>query len=820
MTRLLAVAATALSTVAVVGGSDVAARIDSTGDPAEIVPGDAFTRSFDIAHNPERDEYFAVWNDLGPTGFAVLDVVGQRLDATGSPLGGPVVVAAQDVNGSGRMLQGTFAPPSVAYNASTDQYLVTFARGSTQASKPAANLRSAEVFGQLVSDQGATVGAEVSLNPIMGNFVFCIPRYPQVTADPGTGGYALIYNRIYGTTSSGGECGGLEPSTAVTVIQALSGSLVRGAMVDFPVTAGGWVSSEIGHNPVTGQLMVTQPYAGLKVGSDNRNGRRFPAQIYSSSLSTIGPLRVVDVDPYDPSSREATGPVNRVFPVADPVTGNWFTVATARFNGPAWTNLLSSSGESLRTGTKMFGGTPQAAAAVGDGTFVYSTNAGTVVQVRADGTEVHTVSPVSSTVVDTNAVAMSGNGTGAGVGIAEGSTVSYGFDVVAPGALPVPPARLLETRDGSEFTTIDGEFEGDGKVPDGEFVALDVAGRGGVPDDAGAVLLNIAAAGAASGGFVTAYPCDAAERPTTSNLNYSAGGAASAAAIAKVSVDGTVCLFTSASAHLIVDVNGYVPAGGSVTPVVPARLLETRDIAGSETVDDASEAIGARRSLQVTPLTVAGRGGVADDADAVLVNVTAINPSVRAFLTVYPCDEDRPTAANLNASAGGVVNNLVMAKVADDGTICVFTSADTDLVVDVAAYVPSGGGLLPVVPARLLESRSGAGNVTIDGQNQADGRIGADGVKTIPTHGRGGVDAAATGVMLNVAYIAPTTGGFMTAYPCDEERPTAANLNFAAGDVGSNAVFVKLSGSGTVCVYSTSVSDLAVDVVGYTVDKS
>ncbi len=72
---------------------------------------------------------------------------------------------------------------------------------------------------------------------------------------------------------------------------------------------------------------------------------------------------------------------------------------------------------------------------------------------------------------------------------------------------------------------------------------------------------------------------------------------------------------------------------------------------------------------------------------------------------------------------------------------------------------------------------------------------------------------------MNVASIRPDDSEFITAYPCDEDRPQASNVNFAAGAVVSNAVVVKLSSSGTVCLGSTSRTDLAADVVAYSVDS-
>ena len=69
-------------------------------------------------------------------------------------------------------------------------------------------------------------------------------------------------------------------------------------------------------------------------------------------------------------------------------------------------------------------------------------------------------------------------------------------------------------------------------------------------------VLNVTALEAGDAGFVTVYPCDAA-LPVASNLNFAAGDTIPNAVIAKLSSAGSVCLFTSSAAGLIVDVNGY-----------------------------------------------------------------------------------------------------------------------------------------------------------------------------------------------------------------------------------------------------------------------
>lgn len=64
--------------------------------------------------------------------------------------------------------------------------------------------------------------------------------------------------------------------------------------------------------------------------------------------------------------------------------------------------------------------------------------------------------------------------------------------------------------------------------------------------------------------------------PTASNLNLVAGGTSPNAVISEVGQLGRVCLFTQNGAHLVADVNGYIPAWSNYVANVPDRILETR----------------------------------------------------------------------------------------------------------------------------------------------------------------------------------------------------------------------------------------------------
>ncbi|MCU1390984.1 MAG: hypothetical protein JWL72_4322, partial [Ilumatobacteraceae bacterium] len=80
------------------------------------------------------------------------------------------------------------------------------------------------------------------------------------------------------------------------------------------------------------------------------------------------------------------------------------------------------------------------------------------------------------------------------------------------------------------------------------------------------------------------------------------------------------------------------------------------------------------------------------------------------------------------------------------------------------------------------------------------------------------VDAAnlaSTGaVVLNVTGIGATGDGYVTVYPCGSSRPTASNLNLVQGSTAPNLVIVKVGTGGTVCLYTQSGADLAVDISG------
>lgn len=389
---------------------------------------------------------------------------------------------------------------------------------------------------------------------------------------------------------------------------------------------------------------------------------------------------------------------------------------------------------------------------------------------------------------------------------------------VVESLVPLTPARIFETRSDNADTTYrtyDGKYNNVGRRGDDTITPFKVRGRARIAVDAAAVMLNVTAVFPDGPGFLTLYPCGQ-QRPNTSSVNFSASGVVVAnSVLVSVGSGGNVCVYNSARTDVIIDVNGYVPHGGLLQTVTPARVLETRPIPGFTTFDGAYQGIGRAGSESETRVQIAGRANVPVDAESVFLNITAVFPEGPGFLTAYPCGAARPQTSNVNYQAGHVVPNAVLVRLGDAGAVCIYTLTATDIVVDVSAYAESPATVETLLPVRLLETRNGAANVTIDHSFEGGGPTNRGATVALVVAGRGGVPADAQYAMINVTAVYPERAGFLTVHPCDSPLPVASNVNYAGRDVRPNAVLAKLSASGTVCIFTTAMTDLLVDVTGY-----
>jgi hypothetical protein len=370
---------------------------------------------------------------------------------------------------------------------------------------------------------------------------------------------------------------------------------------------------------------------------------------------------------------------------------------------------------------------------------------------------------------------------------------------------PLTPARILDTRTGIGGVAV--------PLGPGATIDVQVTGQGGVPaTGVSAVAMNVTVTGPTGDGYLTVFPAGAA-RPVVSNLNFTPGHTVPNLVVVGVGAGGRVSMFNSAGdSHLIVDVTGWYAGSGTgnegrYQPLVPQRVLDTRFGIGG------GARLGPGASLEVQ---VSGQGGVpVSGAAGAVLNVTATNPTATTYLTVHPSGEPRPLASNLNVEAGETAANRVITKVGAGGRVTIFNgSGSVDVIVDVSGWYTDAsvagvtGGYSTLVPARIVDTRSGLGGIS--------GPIGGGTTFAVQVAGRGGVPASdVSAVVLNVTAVQPAGSGWLTIFPSGVAQPNASDLNVVAGQTRANLVVVRLGADGKVNVFSSTATHFIFDVAGW-----
>ncbi len=252
-------------------------------------------------------------------------------------------------------------------------------------------------------------------------------------------------------------------------------------------------------------------------------------------------------------------------------------------------------------------------------------------------------------------------------------------------------------------------------------------------------------------------------------------------------------------------------ATDAIAAIVPARLLDTRG--DGTTVDSLGLAAGVQAAGTTTEIQVTGRAGVPATATAAVLNLTVTDAQGPGFVTVWPCGSNRPTASSLNFVAGSTVPNGVISKIGTGGKVCVFVSNATQVLADIGGYFTDASPYRPLVPARLLDTRSG--EATVDGVGQGGGPVTGGGTIEIQVTGRAGVPGDAAAAVLNITVTEAQGPGFVTVWPCGSSRPTASSLNFVAGSTVPNNVIAKIGAGGKVCLFASAGTHLLSDVNGF-----
>ena len=455
--------------------------------------------------------------------------------------------------------------------------------------------------------------------------------------------------------------------------------------------------------------------------------------------------------------------------------------------------------------------------------------------------------------------------------------------------VPIQPCRLIDTVSGSGYTD-----NGQTLVPGDESITtpdLHHACGNQVPKtrDLDAIVINLTAVNPTSSGFLTAYGAGQ-QRPLTSTVNFIAGQTiANEATIATTEKNdsGTDACCTEGyggeitidnwqgSTDVIVDVQGYytsdylatddstsspgsdiVNNGGLYYPLAPARVADTRSDSGYQ---DENETLGPQSQINF----LAGDepnlpgGTVPVHTVAVVLNVTAINPTAASFLTVWGNGTTQPFTSNLNFPAGTTIANRVIVPVASNGQVSILNWAGTvNVAVDIDGYFANAPTELPgfcadnsvtagtpsnddgtcdgaayyplVTPERIADTRVGStyedSSQVIHGGEYDTVAVPVDVFGPFNAFDLGDTDFAPEDFVaadINATVTDTTDSSYLTLYPSDTELaiPQASDINWVPGDIISNGDIVSTGTSAPFTSFQAfnyaGTTDLVIDLYGY-----
>jgi len=290
-------------------------------------------------------------------------------------------------------------------------------------------------------------------------------------------------------------------------------------------------------------------------------------------------------------------------------------------------------------------------------------------------------------------------------------------------------------------------------------------------------------------------------------IHLSGAGGLALARFLKSNIDGfqiEQCEPSNANAGVAEQANGgpASPETGQsgFRAITPTRVLDTR----SPSIGGGHGKAGSGRTV-----TIDLSAAVPSNASAAILNVTAVNPCSGGYLVIFACGT-QPGTSNVNYIGSRTTAGMAITMMTDR-TICVFSSAMADLVVDlVGAFVPDGELFHAVGPARWIDTRGSPAQLPTIGRFTAESQI------NVPVAGVGGVPVDATAVWINLTATNSPTEAVLQAYPgpCGTP-PNTSVVNVLSNRAAATSAIVEL-GAGGICVRAlTGQPHVVLDVSGW-----
>jgi hypothetical protein len=207
------------------------------------------------------------------------------------------------------------------------------------------------------------------------------------------------------------------------------------------------------------------------------------------------------------------------------------------------------------------------------------------------------------------------------------------------------------------------------------------------------------------------------------------------------------------------------------------------------------------------PILNATSCNIPTSAAAYSLNFSVVPHGSLFYMTVWPTGENRPTVSTLNDIPGQIIANAAIVVAGTNGSVSVYPTNDTDLIIDINGYFAAAGtgglSLYGVQPCRVIDTRNGGGAFS--------------GTLSPPVDV---VDTGCAASSLAQAYVfnasvVPQGGlGYLTLWPDGANRPVVSTLNALDGSISSNMAIVPTN-NGKVDAYASGLTQLILDISSY-----
>src|ERR1017187_9485491 len=690
-----------------------------------------------------------------------------------------------------------------------DKVLHSFVSDGADGNNPYAGLifdAAGNLYGTTSGGGTSGVGTVFELTPAAGG-TWTEKVLHNFSNDEGTTPLAgLIFDaagNLYGTTSRGGN----DYGTVFELTPAAGGTWTEKVLHNFDNTDGAYPQAGL-ISDIAGNLYGTTPNGGTDgLGTvfelTPAGGGTWTEQVLLNFNSTDG------ANPYGGLIFDAAGNLyGMTFNGGTFNYGTLFELTPA--GGGTWTERVAHN---FGSGTDGF--SPQASLVLDGAGNLYGTTfyggsygGGTVFRFNAQG-EVLLHSFSGTDGADPNAELIldaAGNLYGTTV---DGGTSNKGtaFEItntppVAYQFVPVTPCRLIDTR------------QTGGPIQGGTFRTFPIPQEGGcnIPATATAYSLNVSVVPQGGLGYLTMWPAGVDLRPVVSTLNSVDGRIKANAAIVPAGTSGAVNVYVTQTTNVILDINGYfAPVSASTLSfysLTPCRVADTRHSSYPQGLGPPFLTGGQERQFPILNATTTCNipaTGVA----AYLLNFSVVPHGSLFYMTVWPTGETRPVVSTLNDIPGQVIANAAIVPAGTGGSVSVFPTNDTDLVIDISGYFaapgPGGLSLYTVAPCRVIDTRHIGNGQPFSGLLSPPVDVGGSIC---------GTPATAQAYVFGAAVVPTGALGYLTLWPDGATQPLVSTLNALDGSISSNMAIVP-STNGKVDAYASGITQLVLDISSY-----